>query len=117
MISLLYVVMLVCVSKVTRATNDYEESLEHEWRAHMKDFAPNDYLTLQLQKSDSIDLFSLISHREPVKGAFFTDYDKTISVQVVDPSGRQVYANRDHQQGIIRFSVKQEGLYRFVVSS
>ena len=36
---------------------------------------------------------------------------------MLDPSGRQVYTNKDHQQGIIRFPVKQEGLYRFIVSS
>ena len=43
---LFLVFMLFCASKIAVAANDYEDRLEKEWKEHMKDFAPNDYLTL-----------------------------------------------------------------------
>jgi len=54
----------------------------------MKDFEPNDYLTVKLDKDDDIELFAQINHLSLIRGAFFTDYDSRVTVSVYTPSGR-----------------------------
>lgn len=54
----------------------------------MKDFVPNDYVTIKLNDDDSIDLFANIQGAAAVRGAFFTEPDKRVTVSITGPSGR-----------------------------
>lgn len=47
----------------------------------MRGFLPNDYTTVYLNDGDRVDLFAEINHiRYKQRGAYFTDYDRYISL-------------------------------------
>lgn len=83
----------------------------------MKDFIPNDYLTVQMDFNDEIELFSTITHKATIRGAFFTEFDSKTTVSVYAPTGRMIANVKDRQQGILRFEVMQEGLYKFKIQA
>lgn len=53
-------VLLLCTLTAAQSEDDkhYDSQLEIEWQQRMKDFSPNDYLTVQLEANDEIDLFA-----------------------------------------------------------
>ena len=53
----------------------------------MHDFIPNDYLTIVLQKNDVVDFYAHIVSLGSIRGAFFTEPDKRVSINVFSPSG------------------------------
>ena len=97
--------------------DEYDEQLEKEWAATMKDFLPNDYMTVALQKNDDIELFAQITHETNIRAAFFTEMDSSVSVGVFAPTGRMLNLKKEKQQGIISFKAAGPGLYKFRLES
>ena len=65
----------------------YELQLEKDWKSKMHDFIPNDYLTIVLQKNDAVDFYAHIVSLGSIRGAFFTEPDKRVSINVFSPTG------------------------------
>jgi len=69
----------------------YDMQLEQIWRENMQGFIPNDYVTVNLQPGDRIDLyseFSIVGHKQ--RGAYFTDHNSIATLQVYDPVGNPI---------------------------
>lgn len=86
------------------AADEYDEKLEQEWNAKMKDFLPNDYMTVALQKNDEIEFFAEIHHATQIRAAFFTEMDSTVSIAVFSPTGKMLNLKKQRQQGILNFN-------------
>ena len=83
----------------------------------MRNFSPNDYLTVQLQKSDEIDLYAHVVATAHIKGAFFTEVDKKVTVNIYGPSGKLLDYTTERQQGIIEFTADVPGLHKIMVKA
>ena len=56
----------------------------------MRNFIPNDYLTVQLYNTDKIDLYAHVVSASHIKGAFFTEVDKRVTVNIFGPTGQRL---------------------------
>lgn len=88
-----------------------------EWDTYMKDFVPDDMLTVQLGAREELSLHEdAPSESIYIRGAYFVNAkagtpkeQKIIDFFVLDPNYQVIFSRRKNEEGLFRFNTTMAG--------